>query len=297
MMRATSCLFALGFGAALTAACGDDEGGTGDGGNGGRAGRSGLAGRAGAAASGGAAGRGGASGIAGTGGAAGMGGGSAGASGSGGNAGEPADAGADAATDAGEAVDGGPQPTACPASFEAVADGIEGQDTQNVIISRIVFRNGGADVTFRGVGNGTFDFAPQQALCSGSEDADCDEGVQDLDRPDDGGANALAVGEEVTFFKANVDVVGGELALVNDLPSEDPDTFVFAYIAWGTFTSVPPVGVDGALSLDERASNEGADGIWSLGDRVENGVDTTIFVLGEVNASDFEVGFDSCTQD
>jgi hypothetical protein len=80
--------------------------------------------------------------------------------------------------------------------------------------------------------------------------------------------------------------------LLDDLPSEDEEAIVFAYIAWGTFESEPPDG--GTASLDERA---GKAEVWSVGDRVENGPNTTIYVVGEENASAFEGGFASCTQD
>jgi hypothetical protein len=200
------------------------------------------------------------------------------------------DAGADASD--GSVTDAGIAALECPADLEDEALGVTGQLNQQVIISRVVFTGGGnADVTFRAVG-ADFNFASPMVLCTGSAGGDCDDGVQDLVANADGGAPVfLEEDEEVTFPTSGVNPAGGELALVNSPPTTDPADFIFAYIAWGTFTSVGP-GVD--PSLEARAVT---DGFWTSGERVEVGQNDTIYVLGDVNDNASEEGFAVCASE
>lgn len=303
MSRSAFSLVALGLSMSLAAACGDDadviavggSGGTGgSSGAAGNAGTGGTAGVAGAAGTGGAAGTAGAAGDGGTGGTTGGTGGTGGATGGTGGTVELPDAGADAAApDGGELADAGGEDVLtreCPADFDVLLDLADGPNNQPLGFSRIEFRDGGADVTF--VGLGEHNFAPPQVLCTGSATGDCDENVQDLlPGSVDAGTALLTEGEEVTIFTSGVDPAAGELALVNSPPDEDEgaDDFIFAYIAWGTFASVGPVG--GGDSLEARAV---AAGFWTLNDRVDVGTDTTIFVQGDVNTA---AGYDACTPD
>jgi hypothetical protein len=286
MTKTTRYLFALGLGASLVAACGDDDGaGFGNGGSGGRAGSGGTGGRAGAGGTGATAGRGGTPGTGGsitggTGGTGGAGGSSAGTGGRG--VVEPPDAGADAAVDSGPA-DSGVNGN-CPNFATAAADAV-GVTNQDVVISRVEFVSDGARVTFRGVGAGTFDFCTR-VLCTGPDVADCSDGVQDLD-PD----NLLAVGEEASIFIDAVDPTTGELGLV-ELVNNDPvddNSIVFAYIAWGE---------DFDSGLEENAANEPPDGIWTLTERVAVAEgDNTLYLdaaAGDINEAD---GYGACTGD
>jgi len=305
MSRTARCLFALGLSVSLAAACGDDDGDGGTAGSGGSGGRAGAAGTAGTAGTGGAAGAagGGAGGDAGTGGTnAGNGGGGAGGTnnagtgggGTGGTAPEPPDAGPDAA-DGGDVTDSGPLARVCPdlpdledeGDVADLAAAVVPANNQNVGIVRVVFRDNGADVTFIATG-ADFNFADPQVLCTGSENADCDADVQGLVALEDGGTGDLLEDEVVTFFTPGVNPTAGELALINGLPS-DPDSFVFAYIAWGNFTSVAPT-VGGGTSLEARADDAN---VWVTDDRVDVGSDTTIFITeGSLTSED---AYDACT--
>jgi hypothetical protein len=293
MSRTTRCLFAIGLSVSLAAACGDDDDVTpGGGGSGGRAGSAGTGGRAGAAGTAGASGAAGTSGnnggtggtTAGTGGTGGTGGSSAG---TGGSTAEPVDAGADAASDAAVVVvtDAGPvELVACPDLEDATESADSSAGNAEVIITRIVFNDGGnADVTFRVV-IGQFNFTSPLVLCTGSEfNFDCDEVVQDPPLGD-GGTGILGEGDELTLPTSGVNPIAGEIALINGAAV---DSIVRSYVAWGDFTSVGPVG--GGDSLDTRAADEGA---WTEGERVEVLGNSTIFATGDVTSAN---GFDACT--
>jgi hypothetical protein len=292
MMRTTRCLFALGLSVSLAAACGDDDGGgTSNGGTGGRAGSAGTGGRAGGAGTGGAAGRGGAAGTGGS--TAGTGGSSAGTGGTGGStAGTGGSAGAggstvelpDAGGDAAVVIDSGAPDSGvngdCP-NFATEATGVEAAvGNQNIVISRVEFVSDGARVTFRGVGDGGFNFANPMVLCTGTSLADnCSEGVQDLD-PD----GALDDNEEVEIFIDAVDPETGELALVSGDP-EGVNPIVFAYIAWGD-----------AFASDLETNAVGG-GFWTLDDRVPVDGDNTIYTDASEGSTDEAAGYGVCTGD
>lgn len=311
MSTTTRCLLALGLSVSLFAACGDDDDdGFGGGGTGGRAGSGGSAGRAGAAgASGaaGAAGNGGDAGSGGTGGSGGAGGSGTGgtggsSAGTGGSSAEPGDAGPDATADGGDVppvVDGGAEPIACPDLDDATADADTSTDTQEVIITRLVFSGNNIEVTFRAIAD-TFTFAAPLQLCTGSRlNGDCDDGVQALEGSGAGDAgSALVAGEEVTFTTGLGDVVtaaSGEIALVNGHPAIDADPIIRAYINWGNYVSLPATeGPNDGQSLEEAAAEEGTVGVWVLGDSVDVNGQTTIYADGDVTD---ENGFSVCTQD
>jgi hypothetical protein len=315
-MKTTRCLFALGLSVSLAAACGDDDTITGNGGSGGRAGggAGGRAGSGGAAGSAGAAGTGGSS--AGTGGSsAGTGGSSAGTGGSSaGTGGSSAGTGGvgplDAGADGGEVTDAGPEPIACPPDLvEATAAATTANDTQEVIITRLVFVGGDAlgctdevngciQVTFRAIAD-SFSFIAPLQLCTGSQlVGDCDDGVQLLDASGDGDAStALNAGEEITYTTGLGEIAtaaSGEIALVNGEPAADTDPIIRAYINWGDYVSLPAtVGPNSGESLEEAAAEEGLVGVWLEGDSVEVNGQTTIYADADVTD---ENGFSVCTQ-
>jgi hypothetical protein len=297
MSTTTRCLFALGLSVSLFAACGDDDDDGFGGGSGGRAGSSGGGGRAGTGG-GGTGGTGGSTAgtggsTAGTGGStAGTGGSTAGTGGSGATGGsDPGDAGPDATADGGdgEPTDGGVEPIECP-DLEAALNDASGDDSQGVIIARLVFDGPNVVVTFKAI-NGDFTFAAPQELCTGSEEADCDDGVQLLEGSGtaDGGVGDLLEGESVEFTTPLGDVVdaeAGEIALI------DGGGIIRAYVNWGGYVSLEPTG--GGDTLEERAVAEGGGAVWATGDTVEVNGQTTIYADGDVTD---ENGFDVCTQD
>jgi hypothetical protein len=303
MSTTTRCLFALGLSVSLIAACGDDDDdGFGGGGSSGRAGSGGRAGAAGASGNGGGGAGGSTAGTGGTGGSnagtGGTGGSSAGTGGSsnagtGGSGGDPGDAGPDATADGGDVVppgDGGVEPIECPDLDDALADA-DGDDSQGVIIARVVFDGPNAVVTFKAI-NGDFTFGPPQELCTGSEEGDCDEAVQLVEGEGtaDGGVGDLLEGESVEFTTPLGDIVdaeSGELALI------DGGGIIRAYINWGDYVSLEPT-VGGGDSLEARAVAEGGGAVWATGDSIDVNGQTTIFADGDVTD---ENGFDVCTQD
>ncbi len=285
MSSTVRCFLALGICVMSAAACGDDVARLGSGGSSGTGGQGASAGIGGARAQGGNSGTGGTAGsggAAGTGGTAGTGG-SAGSGGSAGTGGSPGalDGGVDATT---------PPNGDCP-NFAEAAQGVTAQNTQAIIISRVVFAAGGATVTFRGTG-GAFNFGPPMLLCAGPDN--CIDGVQDLDQSE--GDDALLVGEEVSIDIPNVSPAGGELALINDDPTID--SLLFVYIAWGTFVSLPINSTDGGpplSSLEERAFIKG---FWTEDERIDVGdpvTINTIYVLGAGSDTAFGDAFAVCT--
>jgi hypothetical protein len=278
MSRTASCLFALGLCASLAAACGDDDGddnnagGTGGGGTGGTAGsagRGGTGGTAGTAGRGGTGG-GGTGGVAGTGGAGNGGGGNGGTAGTAGTAGtggtsELPDAGPDAdVVGADSGLNG-----SCP-SFAAEAAGIEGAANQVVVISRVEFNDGLARITFRGVGDGGFNFDSDPELCRADDDC-----VVFLD----GFETSLDADEEVSLDFPDVDPESGELTLWN---GDDLNPIVFAYIAWG----------EAPTSDFETAASTG--GFWTSGEFVDIDANNTIYGNGAAETAD---GYGVCTGD
>jgi len=303
MSRTARCLFAIGLGVSLAAACGDDDGGDGTAGTGGAAGRGGTggtAGRGGTAGVGGAAGGGsggqatggggaGSGGVAGT---AGTGGGTAGTAGTAGTGGEePPDGGVDGGGDA--APDGGGGSGTCPNFTTASAGANSGNINQEVIITRLVFDGPEVAVTFRAI-NQEFNFGDPLLLCTGSEFDDCDDVVQGITGT--GTAGALAVGEEATVTTALglVDASSGEIALVNGFPSGLDggvlSPIVRTYVNWGDYNSLDPTsGV--TQDLETRADDEA---VWVSGDSIDPGTDTTIFATGaDIRTA---AAFDVCTQ-
>ena len=162
MSRTACCFLALGIGVTLATACGDDDVDfTGMGGSGGRGGAAGTAGTGGSSGSAGRGGTGGQGGSAGQDGNAGQGG-SAGTGGTGGTGGTAAPA---------------ISPMAEPMQRRRTAAGVgiapisrlrprvsSSRTDKNVVISRVVFEDGGATVTFRGVGSGAFEFRCPHAI-------------------------------------------------------------------------------------------------------------------------------------
>jgi hypothetical protein len=299
MLTTTRCLFALGLSVSLFAACGDDDDDGFGGGSGGRAGSSGGGGRAGTGGGGTGGGTGGTTAgtggsTAGTGGStAGTGGSTAGTGGSGATGGsDPGDAGPDATADGGDVdppTDGGVEPIACPDLDDALDDA-DGDGSQGVIIARVVFEGANAVVTFKAI-NGDFTFGPPQELCTGSEEGDCDDGVQLLEGNGtaDGGVGDLLEGESVEFTTPLGDIVdaeSGELALI------DGGGIIRAYLNWGDYVSLEPTG--GGDTLEERAVAEGGGAVWATGDSIDVNGQTTIYADGDVTD---ENGFGVCTQD
>jgi hypothetical protein len=305
MSTTTRCLFAVGLSVSLFAACGDDDDDGFGGGSGGRAGGGGSAGRAGAAGAAGASGAAGNGGDAGSGGSGGSGTGGTGGStagtggstaGTGGSGEDPGDAGPDATADGGDVVppgDGGVEPIACP-DLEDAFDDADTSSNSNVIIARVVFEGGNAIVTFKAVG-GDFNFAPPLQLCTGSEPADCDDAVQDLEGSGSGdaGAGDLLEGEEVEITTPLGDIVSaasGELALVNGLPNQEPDEpIIFAYINWGDYVSLAPTTGDN----DDLATEADEEGVWDADSSIDVDGQTTIVADSDVTD---ENGFSVCTQ-
>lgn len=319
MFRTSRCLFALGLSVSLAAACGDDDGddttstaGTGGGGAGGSAGtagRGGTGGTAGAAGTGGS--DGGAAGAAGTG----ANGGAAGAAGTGGTAGTGGEDDGDAGT-----VPDAPIPLldaggSCPASLAepppaAATEGASSENVeQEVLISLIAFEGDDIRVRFRGNPNGLgFNFAEPLVLCTGSQQENCDGGVAELEGSGtvDGGTGILLPGEEIEYVFENAlndetatTAEAGELALVNNLvPSEllfPNNAFVRAYVNWGGYASLDPVGEFDAGTIFDNLEVRAVDGgVWEGGESVEIGTNTTIFATGDVGSAE---GFATCAAD
>lgn len=310
MSRTTRCLFALGLSASLAAACGDDDAIIAPGGSGGTGGSGGSSGSAGDAGSGGdggsSAGTGGSS--AGTGGSsAGTGGTSAGTGGSGDelpdggvdpDGGVLADGGPDTTPDGGDVtppVDAGPEPIACPADLVAATAGAtSSENNQAVIITQLAFVGTDIQVTFRALAD--FDFVSPLQLCTGSDSStDCDENFYDLGVGD--GGTELAEGDEVTFTTPIGDIISaasGEIALVNGLPDEADDPIIRAYINWGGYVSLDAPDGPNEQSLEEAASEEGTEGVWTLGDSVDVNGQAIIYATGDVTTA---AGFEVCTGD
>jgi len=306
MSRTACCFLALGISvAALAAACGDDDdGGGGIGGNGGNGASGGSGGSAGSAGSGNA----GSAGSAGSG-AGGTSGGTAG-TGSGGTAGSSAGAAgssAGAAGSAGAPSDGGvpdsgvveepdsgvAPPDAAPptpgdggvngdCNFGAGAGSLVEQDTQQYVISKVIFEGTTAHVTLRTVTAAAF--ADPQQLCSGPTDAECVPVNDEIngDRP---------AGTELVVDITDVDAATGELAFLSDLPSNDP--FAFAYVNWGEFDSVDPPGAPLSLEAIGVAGSGVLTPFWTDGDSITLGNgDNAFFADGDVTV---EGGFSACT--
>jgi hypothetical protein len=307
MSRTACCFLALGISvAAFSAACGDDDGGGGGTGGNGGSGASGgsgggTAGTAGAAGSGtagtsggGAAGQGTAgTGNAGTAGNAGSG--SSGAAGSGPGPSDP-DAGDSGVVEepdsgVGEPVDsgGGNPPLAdggvngdC--DFGAAAATLEAANGQDYVISKVIFEGTTAHVTLRTIIAQSF--ADPQRLCSGPTDAECVEVIDDVegDRPP---------GTQLDVDVPDVDIAGGELAFLSNVPSAD-GVFALAYVNWGDFVSVDPDAAGPQVSLEDLAVlGTGNDEFWTDGNSITlDGNDNTIFAEGNVTV---ETGFGGCT--
>jgi hypothetical protein len=301
----------------LAAACGDDDGddndtgGTGGGGAGGSAGAAGRGGAGGTAGVGGSGGStGGTAGVAGDTGSAGDGGGTSGAAGTGGTAGTGGDDEPDAGPDAASLVDAG---GSCPASLAdlpsaATESATSDNVAQEVMITLIAFEGNDIRVRFRAAPDGPgFNFAEPLVLCTGSQQENCDGGVAELEGSGtvDGGTGILLPGEELEYVFENAlddgtetTAEAGELALVNNLvPSEllfPENAFVRAYVNWGGYVSLDPVGdFDGGTIFDNLETRAIEGGVWEDEDQsVEVGADNIIFATGNVRFAD---GFETCT--
>ena len=282
MFRTDRCLLALGLCASFAAACGDDDGdvtntaGTGGGGSGGVAGSAGRGGTGGAA---GAAGRGG-TGGGGAGNSAGTGGGGSGGGSTGGTAGTGGTGGSGDTPDAGPDADilsdaGGDSGLNgnCP-SFATEAANIQGAAGQSIVISRVEFDNGGARVTFRGVGAGDFDF-DFRSVCVGPDvPGDCGVFEDGFDATE-----PFAVGEELSVSVPDLSPTGGELAVTNN---DGANLILFAYIAWGAASG---------SALEDAAV---ASTVWSTDEFVAVGANNTIYGNGDADTAD---GYGVCTGD
>lgn len=289
----------------MAAACGDDDGGDGAGGGGGTgaaggsagagggggtsAGEGGGGGSAGSSAgstSGGAGGSAG-SGTAGTGGAAGS-----GTAGSG--TVEPPDAGpdggeADASPDSGGPVtvpDSGVNGDC--AGFTTGIPNIDPQNSQDVVIARVIFNPDGVTATAVLRGINPFGFGGDHVICWGANNSTCagvDDGISGDESP--AGAEILVT---VGTPDDPIEVDEGELWFGANFPEEDP--IVFAYVNWGDHDSEDADDGGPILSLEGMAD---AAGFWTVGDSIElDGDDNAFFGFGDTAVG---AGFDGCTAD
>jgi hypothetical protein len=169
----------------------------------------------------------------------------------------------------------------------AVNQNIDAQNSQDVVIARVVFAADAqtATVTLRVLFAFTFG-APMQ-LCWGSNDAQCVSADDAVQGPRPIGTDfALTVGTPAF----PVTRAAGELAFNSDLPSVF-ESFPFAYVNWGQHTSVDPDGAGPLLALQDIAVEAG---FWTSGDSIELGAANAFFGNGETL---FETGFVACNSD
>lgn len=316
MSRTASCFFALGMCVAIAAACGDDDGGDGGGGSGGQGASGGSGGSGGNGGSSGSAGSGNQAGSAGmpnggNGGTAGTTGGTAG-TGNGGNAGsgagtgpivEPPDAGpdgsvVDSGTDVPDSGGGSSGPADsgvngdC-AGFTTGLTTLDPQNSQDVVIARVIFNDDGETATAVLRVINAFSFGGDQVLCWGATNSECapvDDGI--IGTPSPVGAEIFV---EVGSSADPIEVADGELFFAAANPEtdtpQDPLT-VFAYVNWGDHTSAD---VDAGGPIPTLEGMADAAGFWTIGESVDlDGDDNAFFGLGDTSLGS---GFDGCTAD
>jgi hypothetical protein len=312
MSRTATCFFALGICVAMAAACGDDDGGgDGGGGSGGTGGQGGSAGSGGSAGNGNGGGGdagsgpvGGAAGqtnVAGSSGVAGSGTAGSGTAGSGqagaGTVPPIVDAGPDGSVESDASVpppDSGPSEPAdsgvngdC-AGFTTGIPNINPQNSQDVVIARVIFNNDGETATAVLRVINAFTFGGDQVLCWGSSNSECalvDDGIE---------GNPSPVGAEIFVTVGNaidpIDATEGELLFAADTPQTDPA--VFGYVNWGDHVSAD---VDDAGPLPTLEGFADAQNFWTIGESVDlDGNDNAFFGLGD---TDVGTGFAGCTAD
>jgi len=164
---------------------------------------------------------------------------------------------------------------------------IEPQNSQDVVIARVIFNEDGETATAVLRVITPFAFGGDQVLCWGATNSECTS-------VDDNVSGDRIAGTEVSVVVGTTDdpisVDDGELLFAAETPENAPN--VFAYVNWGDHVSAD-VDDGGPLGTNEELAV--LAGFWTDENTIElTGTENAFFGIGDTAA---DTGFDACTAD